>query len=99
MAPRSLDVGNMVAHLRRENLRGAPWCLAVSEAAERQFLDRLSGRRRPLPLADLDRWIDVAMLRLAALAATRHAGLAVARQIAACPTSGIRRPLQRLVLR
>lgn len=71
MAPRSLDVGNMVAHLRRENLRGAR-DLAISDAAELEFLagyQLASG----VQLADLDRWTDVATVRLAALAATRHA--------------------------
>jgi Ser/Thr protein kinase RdoA (MazF antagonist) len=70
MAPRALDVGNMVAHLRRENLRGAR-AVEVAAAAERQFLIGYQAAS-PIPLADLDRWIDVAMLRLAALAATRH---------------------------
>jgi hypothetical protein len=70
MAPRSLDVGNMVAHLRRENLRGAR-DVEVATAAERHFLDGYQAAST-VPLAGLDRWIDVAMLRLAALAATRH---------------------------
>jgi Ser/Thr protein kinase RdoA (MazF antagonist) len=70
MAPRSLDVGNMVAHLRRENLRGAR-DVEVATAAERQFLDGYQAASA-VAVADLDRWIDVAMLRLAALAAARH---------------------------
>jgi Ser/Thr protein kinase RdoA (MazF antagonist) len=70
MAPRSLDVGNMVAHLRRENLRGAR-AVEVADAAEWHFLVGYQAASA-VALADLDRWIDVAMLRLAALAATRH---------------------------
>jgi len=70
MAPRSLDVGNMVAHLRRENLRGARG-VEAAEAAERQFLIGYQAAS-VVALAELDRWIDVAMLRLAALAAARH---------------------------
>lgn len=70
MAPRSLDVGNMVAHLRRENLRGAR-DVEVAVAAERQFLDGYQAGS-VVGLTGLDRWIDVATLRLAALAATRH---------------------------
>lgn len=97
MAPRSLDVGNMVAHLRRENLRGAR-VLAVSEAAEAEFLAGYRFRSAVV-VADLDRWIDVAMLRLAALAATRHADwslhdkLLLARRRESAPAS------DRLVLR
>jgi hypothetical protein len=70
MAPRSLDVGNMVAHLRRENLRGAR-DVEVAAAAERHFLDGYRAASA-VALTDLDRWIDIAMLRLAALAAARH---------------------------
>ena len=40
-------------------------------AAERQFLDGYQAAS-VVALTDLDRWIDVAMLRLAALAAARH---------------------------
>ncbi len=75
MAPRSLDVGNMVAHLRRENLRGAR-DLAASKAAEAQFLAGYQlGTAVDVP--DLDRWIDIAIVRLAALAATRHSDWAL----------------------
>jgi hypothetical protein len=70
MAPRSLDVGNMVAHLRRENLRGTR-AVEVADAAEWHFLVGYQAAS-VVALADLDRWIDVAMRRLAALAATRH---------------------------
>jgi Ser/Thr protein kinase RdoA (MazF antagonist) len=70
MAPRSLDVGNMVAHLRRENLRGAR-DVEVVAAAERQFLTGYQ-EASSVELADLDRWVDATLLRLAALAATRH---------------------------
>jgi hypothetical protein len=60
----------MVAHLRRENLRGAR-DVEVAVAAERQFLDGYQAGS-VVGLTGLDRWIDVATLRLAALAATRH---------------------------
>lgn len=70
MAPRALDAGNMVAHLRREHLRGTR-PRQVSLAAERQFLIGY-GSHASLTTAALDRWTDLAMLRLAALAATRH---------------------------
>jgi hypothetical protein len=63
-------VGNMAAHLRRENLRGAR-DVEVATAAERHFLIGYQAASA-VALADLDRWIDVAMLRLAALAAARH---------------------------
>lgn len=70
MAPRSLDVGNMVAHLRRERLRGG--CAPdVALAAEAGFLDGYRGVSA-VHLGDLERWIDVAVLRLAALAVSRH---------------------------
>ncbi len=70
MAPRALDLGNMVAHLRREHLRGAR-DREVAGAAESQFL--LGYQLRSVPsIFGLDSWIDVAMLRLAALAVTRH---------------------------
>lgn len=71
MAPRALDLGNMLAHLRSELLSGARTA-AVTGAAERAFLQGYG----PTPdvSADMLRdWQAVASLRLAGLAATRRA--------------------------
>lgn len=70
MAPRALDVGNMIAHLRREYLSETR-DREVAVAAETRFLLGY-GSHASLTTAALDRWIEVALLRLAALAATRH---------------------------
>lgn len=70
MAPRALDVGNMVAHLRREHLRGARE-LELVRTAEAQFLCGYQSVAQ-VSLDTLDRWTDIATVRLVALAASRH---------------------------
>ncbi len=66
LAPPGLDVGNMVAHLRREAVIGrrSP---SVAKAAIKEFL---AGYGEPPP--DLSSWECLALARLAGLAETRH---------------------------
>lgn len=66
LAPPGVDVGNMVAHLRREALVGRR-TVAVAEAAVAAFL---TGYAAPPP--DLAVWERLALVRLAGLAETRH---------------------------
>ncbi|MBT9257921.1 glycosyltransferase [Phycicoccus sp. MAQZ13P-2] len=66
LAPRGLDVGNMVAHLRREVVVGRRG-LEVGEAAVDAFL----GGYGDAP-ADLLAWERLALARLAGLAESRH---------------------------
>lgn len=68
MAPRGLDVGNMLAHLRREAIVGRRQRSEVDEARS-AFL---SGYAHPVLHDDLVRWEVLALLRLAGLAETRH---------------------------
>ncbi|GAA2738757.1 hypothetical protein GCM10009867_31540 [Pedococcus aerophilus] len=66
MAPAGLDVGNMVAHLRREALvHGRASCLV--ETAVRAFLSAYGATP-----AGLEQWVQLALIRLAGLAETRH---------------------------
>ena len=66
MAPAGLDVGNMVAHLRREAIvNGRP--PTIVELAVQAFLAGYGGRP-----ADLQQWVQLALIRLAGLAETRH---------------------------
>jgi len=78
-APRALDIGNMIAHLRRECLRGRRRA-AVVTSAEQQFRDGydVSGT---VSQRQLDGWTDVATLRLAVLAVTRHGDPELSRQL------------------
>jgi Ser/Thr protein kinase RdoA (MazF antagonist) len=71
LAPRALDLGNMLAHLRQELLRGTR-AAGVILAAEQAFLAGY-GPTPDLPKQVLGQWRAVALLRLAGLAATRHA--------------------------
>jgi Ser/Thr protein kinase RdoA (MazF antagonist) len=71
MAPRALDLGNMLAHLRQELLRGARDADVVF-AAERAFLHGY-GPTPDLSAPALEAWRSAALLRLAGLAATRRA--------------------------
>lgn len=66
LAPRGLDVGNMVAHLRREAVVGrrSP---AVAAAAVEAFLEGYGA-----PPEDLLAWERLALARLAGLAESRH---------------------------
>ena len=70
MAPRGLDVGNMVAHLVRERLTGRRPA-AVAEAATAAFLEGYGGSD-DLGAATLEAWTTLSLVRLAALAETRH---------------------------
>jgi Ser/Thr protein kinase RdoA (MazF antagonist) len=99
MAPRALDLGNMLAHLRQETLRDARTA-AVIVAAEHAFL-RGYGPTPDVSSGVLRQWQAAASLRLAGLAATRHAEpelhdrlLGEYRQLVSC---GNRRHLDRLV--
>ncbi len=66
LAPRGLDVGNMVAHLRREAVVGRRR-QQVAEAAVRSFLEGYGP-----PPADLVAWERLSLARLAGLAESRH---------------------------
>ncbi|NUO92345.1 MAG: aminoglycoside phosphotransferase family protein [Dermatophilaceae bacterium] len=70
MAPRGLDVGNMVGHLVRERLMGRRPA-AVVEAATAAFLGGY-GHSDDLDAATLQAWTTLSLVRLAALAETRH---------------------------
>lgn len=66
MSPPSLDVGNFLAHVRRDGAIGRrPRRVAAS--AERAFVQGYGG-----PTKALDAWEALALARLAALAETRH---------------------------
>ena len=66
LAPPGLDVGNMVAHLRREALVGRRRDEVAARAVS-AFLDAY-GAAPP----DLSTWVGLALARLAGLAETRH---------------------------
>ena len=66
MAPAGLDVGNMVAHLRRDAAIGAR-ALDATDAAIEGFLQGYG----PV-VGDVVAWERLALLRLAGLAITRH---------------------------
>ncbi len=66
LAPAGLDVGNMVAHLRREAVAGRR-TTEVAEAAIAGFLGGYGA-----PPADLDVWERLSLTRLAGLAESRH---------------------------
>jgi Ser/Thr protein kinase RdoA (MazF antagonist) len=68
MAPRELDVGNMIAHLTREHVVGRRDRVTAS-ASRCAFLDGYSWSFVP---ADLARWERLSLVRLAGLAETRH---------------------------
>ena len=70
MAPRGLDVGNMVGHLVLERVTGRRPA-AVTEAATAAFLDGY-GSRDDLDPRALEAWTTLSLARLAALAETRH---------------------------
>ena len=70
MAPRGLDVGNMVAHLVRERVTGRRPA-AVTEAATAEFLEGY-GSSRDLDATTVRAWTTLSLVRLAALAETRH---------------------------
>lgn len=72
MAPAGLDVGNFVAHLRKDELVGRLPAGVGATAAE-AFVAGY-GQRPP----DLDAWTALALARLAGLAETRHRDLAQA---------------------
>jgi len=66
LAPAALDVGNFVAHLRRDACLGRR-PVEATEAAVAGFLDGYG------PVAgDLEGWTRLALVRLAGLAETRH---------------------------
>jgi Ser/Thr protein kinase RdoA (MazF antagonist) len=70
MAPRGLDVGNMVGHLVRESVTGRRPA-SVTEAATAAFLEGY-GASDDLDAATLAAWTTLSLVRLAALAETRH---------------------------
>jgi hypothetical protein len=70
MAPRGLDVGNMIGHLVRERVTGRRPA-SVTEAATAAFLDGY-GSSEDLDAATLQAWTTLSLVRLAALAETRH---------------------------
>ena len=66
LAPAALDVGNFVAHMRRDECLGRR-SRSVTEAAIQGVLDGYG------PIAgDLEGWTRLALVRLAGLAETRH---------------------------
>lgn len=74
MAPRGLDVGNMLGHLVRERIVGAR-SLRATVAASEAFLDGYG----PCPELDevvLTGWTVLALTRLAGLAESRHRDVA-----------------------
>ncbi|MFM6848411.1 MAG: phosphotransferase enzyme family protein, partial [Terrabacter sp.] len=70
MAPRGLDVGNMVGHLVRERVTGRRPA-AVVEAATAAFLEGY-GTSEDLDETSVHAWTTLSLVRLAALAETRH---------------------------
>ena len=66
MAPSGLDVGNMIAHLRRDGLLGRR-SLATTEQAIIAFRSGYGPS-----VSHVDIWEQLSLLRLAALAETRH---------------------------
>ncbi|GAB3879333.1 phosphotransferase [Terrabacter terrigena] len=70
MSPRGLDVGNMVGHLVRERVTGRRPA-SVTEAATAAFLEGY-GECDDLDAATLEAWTTLTLVRLAALAETRH---------------------------
>ena len=70
MAPRGLDVGNMLAHLVRERVTGRRPA-AVTAAATAAFLDGY-GSSDDLDPRAMEAWTTLSLVRLAALAETRH---------------------------
>ncbi len=75
MAPSGLDVGNMVAHLRRDAVLGR----RSAGASERAIIAFRSGYGDTA--SDVDSWEQLSLLRLAGLADTRHRRPTDARQI------------------
>lgn len=75
MAPSGLDVGNMIAHLRRDGLLGRR-SLATTEQAIVAFRSGYGPSA-----SDVDIWERLSLLRLAALAETRHRNPNDAQQI------------------
>ena len=73
MAPRALDVGNMLAHLRREQFTGARRPGVVNDAAD-AFLDGY-GHAAEMDAGSVTCWTLLAVARLAALAESRHGDL------------------------
>ena len=66
MAPAALDVGNMIAHLRRDGALGRRDMVATAQA-----IDAFSAGYGNVP-GDVDAWECLALARLAALAESRH---------------------------
>lgn len=66
LAPATLDVGNFIAHLRRDSCLGRR-SASRTEAAVGALLDGYG----PVP-GDLDGWTRLSLVRLAGLAETRH---------------------------
>ena len=75
MAPSGLDVGNMVAHLRRDAVLGR----RSPAASERAIVAFRSGYGDTA--SDVDSWEQLSLLRLAGLATSRHRRPIDARQI------------------
>ena len=75
MAPSGLDIGNMIAHLRRDGLLGR----RSSAATEQAIIAFRSGYGRSA--SDVDIWEQLSLLRLAGLAETRHRNPSDAQQI------------------
>ncbi len=69
-APAGLDIGNFVAHLRREAVIGAR-STAVADAAADALLCGYAAVANGLP-ADVTAWERLSLLRLVGLAETRH---------------------------
>ena len=68
MAPRGLDVGNMIAHLTREHVVGRR-NRSIASASRQAFLDGYAWSFDP---DDLGRWERLTLVRLAGLAEARH---------------------------
>jgi Ser/Thr protein kinase RdoA (MazF antagonist) len=85
MAPAGLDVGNMIAHLRREHVMGARTPEVVASA-----IDALLHGYGPSTEALVTRqmWERIALVRLACLAETRHADVPQQEQIVALLAQG-----------
>lgn len=66
MAPAGLDLGNFIAHLRRDNVQG----LRSNQATDRAIAAVLDGYG-PID-SDLHAWEQLSLIRLAGLAASRH---------------------------
>lgn len=67
MAPRGLDVGNFVAHLRKQAAIGQRWPPAVIDVAISAFIDGYG-----TPRDNLECWERLSLAPLAALAETRY---------------------------